>query len=312
MLFSMQCVNRWLVVAAICLSVVVGFCQSFPDAIAKSRALLEAGKAEQAENLLRSLLASQPESAEAHFLLGYALFREQKARESLAEFTAGARYRRPGADELKVVAGDYVLLKDYSAADRWFSQVVAESPSDAEAWYLLGRTKFNEGEFRPAISEFEHALSLSPRYVEAENNIGLCLKELNEFQKAREAFETAILWEGEAASDAQPFLNIGWLLSDQRQYTDAVPFLVKAAAIAPENPAVHEALGKTYLGLDKLAEAQSELEKAIAESPDISSLHFKLAQVLRREGLTDRAKQEFEICEKLNGAHSSPITPNPP
>ena len=64
--------------------------------------------------------------------------------------------------------------------------------------------------------------------------------------------------------------------------------------------------------MNKLPGAQAELEQAVTLSPDTSALHYKLAQVLRREGQQDRAQQEFAICEKLNGAHSSAKTPNPP
>jgi tetratricopeptide (TPR) repeat protein len=210
------------------------------------------------------------------------------------------------------VAGDYVMLSDFSDADKWFSQVVSETPNDADAWYLLGRTKYNENEFADAISSFEHALTLQPKYVEAENNIGLCWKELNDHDKARAAFQAAIDWQGETPVDAQPFLNLGALLADSNQGADAVPYLAKAVVLSPRNPAIHEELGKVYLAMNKLPEAQGELEKAVTLSPDTSSLHYKLAQVLRKEGLQDRAQQEFAICEKLNGAHSSAKTPNPP
>lgn len=287
-------------------------CQTPADPVAQARSLLDAGKVEEPESILRAYIAKNPSSADAHFLLGYALFRNQKPTESLAEFTAGAKFRRPRADELKIVAGDYVMLSDFSDADKWFSQVVSETPNDADAWYLLGRTKYNENEFAAAISSFEHALNLHPRYVEAENNIGLCWKELNDHDKARAAFQAAIDWQGETPVDAQPFLNLGTLLADNNQGADALPYLAKAVGLSPKNPAVHEELGKVYLAMNKLPEAQAELEQAVTLSPDTSALHYKLAQVFRKEGLQDRAQQEFAICEKLNGAHSSAKTPNPP
>ena len=120
------------------------------------------------------------------------LLREQKAVESLAEFTAGARIRRPKADELKTVASDYVLLGDFADADKWFTEVTQEDPKDAGAWYLLGRTKYNENAFADAISSFERALALRPKYIEAENNLGLAWRELNNPEKAKAAFQTAI------------------------------------------------------------------------------------------------------------------------
>ena len=286
--------------------------QAAMDPLAEARAMLDAGKTQEPEAILRNYLADNPTSADAHFLLGYVLFRRQKATESLAEFTTGAKFRRPRADELKIVAADYVMLNDYSDADKWFSQVVAETPSDADSWYLLGRTKYSENEFQAAISAFEQTLVLHPRHIEAQNNIGLCWKELNDREKARTAFQAAIDWQGDTPTDAQPFLNLATLLADEQKNDQALPFLTKAAALSPNNPAIHEELGKVYLAMNKLSEAQAELERAVALAPDASALHYKLGQILRKQGLEDRAQQEFAICERLNGAHSSTKIPNPP
>jgi tetratricopeptide (TPR) repeat protein len=305
-------INLRLIVAVAVLYSAPALTQMPPDALLQARSLLDQGRVADSEDRLRDLLAANPGNTEAHFLLGYALFREQKAKESLAEFTAGAKSRRPRADELKVVAADYVMLGDYADADKWFSEVVAETPNDSDAWYLLGRTRYNANKFTAAIDAFEHALTLRPDHVEAENNIGLAWKELNQGEKARAAFQSAIDWQGDSPHDPQPFLNLGVLLSNSNQNEQAIPVLKKAISIDPKNPAVHEQLGKIYMAIERLPEAQSELEQAVALAPDTSALHYKLGQILRKQGLGDRAQQEFAICERLNGAHSSSKTPNPP
>lgn len=290
----------------------VALCQPANNPLAEARKLLDAGAFAKSEELLKSYVAGNPTSADGHFLLGYALFREKKAKESLAEFTAGAKYRRPKADELKTVASDYVLLGDYADADKWFSEVVTETPNDADTWYLLGRTKYSESNFREAIPCFEHSLQLRPKNVEAENNLGLSWREMNDPAKARAAFLAAIEWEGDRPADPQPFLNLGTLLADQQELKQSVPYLTKAASISPDNPRIHAELAHVYEASSNLAKAQGELERAVALAPNASELHFKLGRIYRREGLSDQAAREFALCDKLNGTHSSVDTPNPP
>ncbi|MGD0417866.1 MAG: tetratricopeptide repeat protein [Terriglobales bacterium] len=304
-----QIISCGLLLLTVCARIAV--CQQQPDPLANERALLTGGKLAESEAAILIYLKTNPSSADAHFLLGYVLFREKKARESLAEFTAGAKFRRPRPDELKVVASDYVMLGDFGDADKWFSEVVADAPNDADANYLLGRTKFNENDFPAAISSFERALILHPKYVEAENNIGLAWRELNDLEKAEAAFRAAIEWQGDAPGDAQPFLNLGTLLADQSRIEQAIPYLDKAAVLSPDNPTVHEELSHVYAAQQNLPKAQSELEKAVTLAPNISSLHFKLGQIYRKEGMRDRAREEFAVCAKLSGAHSSDKTPNP-
>jgi len=281
------------------------------DPLPGPRAFLAEGKLDKSEAALHDYLAAHPASADAHFLLGYVLFREKKATESLAEFTAGARTRHPKAEEFKTIASDYVLLRDYSDAEKWFTEVTRETPNDADAWYLLGRTKFNENSFTDAVSCFERAMTLHPRYIEAENNLGLALKELNELEEAKQAFRTAIDWQGANPVDSQPFLNLGAMLAEGGELDKAIPLLAKAAAISPENPRIHEELGSVYEKQHDLPKAQAELEQAVALAPSTSGLHFKLGQIYRRLGMSEPAQHEFEMCEKLNSTHSSTSTPNP-
>jgi tetratricopeptide (TPR) repeat protein len=289
-----------------------GVCQQSLDSLAKARSLLDQSKTQEAEAALRDELKIHPTSAEAHFLLGYVLFREQKPTESLAEFTVGAKYRQPSTDDLKIVASDYVMLSDFGDADKWFTQVVVARPGDADTWYLLGRTKFSETNYRDAVTSFERTLALRPRYVEAANNLGLSWKALGDVDKARTSFRNAIDLQGEPPQDAQPFLNLGALLADQNELDKALPLLEKAAEMAPSNPSIHEELAKAYVAKQDLPKAQKELEAAIALAPDISSLHYKLAQIYRKEGLTQQAEKEFAKCEELGSTHSSTKTPNPP
>jgi len=292
-------------------SLKIVFGQSPADPLAEARELLTAGRLSKSEASIRSYLKDHPDSADAHFLLGFVLFREQKATESLAEFTAGAKVRRPKASELETVASDYVLLGDFADADKWFTEVTAETPNDSHAWYLLGRTKYNEGRYDEAVSSFEKALSLRPKYVEAENNLGLSLRELNKLDQAQAAFQAAIDWQGTEPADAQPYLNLGGLLADQGDLDQAIPLLLKAVTLSPDNPKTHEQLGAAYAAQNDLPKAQSELERAVALAPDTSALHFKLGEIYRKQKMRDLAQHEFAICAKLNSTHSSSTTPNP-
>lgn len=293
------------------LCVLLGASQRTANPLEEARSRLAAGDFRQSEIIVRDYIKDNPSSAEARFLLGDILFREQRARESLAEFTAGAQLREPGPDELRTVASDYVLLGDYADADKWFSEVTSKMPNDPEAWYLLGRTKYNENRFAEAISGFGHVLALRPRNVQAEDNLGLSQQGLGHSDDAKAAFQKAIEWQGDAPVDAQPFLNLGILLADQGDFRQAAEYLVRATALAPKNPKIHEELARAVQAHGDLDQAQTELETAVKLAPNAAGLHFKLGQIYRRRGLNQRAQQEFAICERLNATHSSTEVPNP-
>ena len=277
------------------------------------RSLIANGSLPEAEQNLRAQIAAQPGSADAHYLLGYVLFREAKAKESLAEYTEAARYRKPDAYDLRVVGADYVVLGDYSDADKWFTQSLAWAPGDALTWYYLGRTKYNENRFEEAVRAFEKTLQLDPRNIKAEDNLGLSLQALQRPDEAQEAYKRAIEWQAnDPHKNFAPFLDMGALLLEQDQAREATPYLEESVRIAPESVKAHQQLGKAYFAQQDFTKAQRELEKALELSPNDAPSHYVLGQIYRKQGLSARAKEQFEVFAKLNGSHSTQETPELP
>jgi tetratricopeptide (TPR) repeat protein len=271
----------------------------------------EEGSFAGGEAEVREFLTQYPASADAHYLLGYILYREVHAKESLSEYSLAAQHRKPTAMELEIVALDYVLLGDFIDADRWLSKSLSWEPANALGWYYLGRARYNENRFTEAIDAFNSCLKLEPRNVKAEDNIGLSQEGLNHPEEAAKAFQLAISWQDEASEkNAQPFLNLGRLLADQGKADAGLPYLLRATELAPQNAKCHEELGRAYAKLKQLKNAQAELQQAVQLAPNSSSLYFELGMTYRDQGLKEQAKQEFDRCAALNSTHSSVETPN--
>jgi tetratricopeptide (TPR) repeat protein len=261
----------------------------------KADLLARNGQLPAAEAAAREFLQGHPTSADGHFLLGSILFLQSKATESLAEYTEGAKFRVPGARDLKVVGSDYVLLSDFADADKWFTKVVEWTPQDVQAWYDLARTKYNENRFEEAIDAFKKVLELDPANVKALDNLGLSYGALERNDEAISAYQRAIaLAERNADKNPGPYLDLGSLLIDINREAESLPLLTQALALSPADYRVHRELGKAYLHLSELEKARAELEKAIELAPRNAPLHFMLAQVYRKQGLADKAKLETE------------------
>ena len=306
-----------------------------PEAgLGEAKSLLQRGRLSEAERAVRQYLAKEPKSAEGHFLLGYILFREirgkasqeesagevrghnpdailskfsdKQARASLAEFTEGAKYHLPNAFDLKVVALDYVLLRDFVDAEKWLTRSLEWNPNDFDTWYHLGRTKYNLQRFREAISAFNHCLELDPKNVQAEDNVGLSYAGLLRTEEAIAAFRTAIAWQAQRKiKDPGPFLDLGSLLLDQNRVEEAVPYFVQAVEISPQDPSAHGELGKAYFRLKQLAKAQTEMERAVELAPRNAPFHYVLGQIYQKEGFKDKAKLEFDRTSALTAPDSA-------
>jgi Flp pilus assembly protein TadD len=166
------------------------------------------------------------------------------------------------------------------------------------------------------VSAFQQCLKLVPKDARAEDNLGLAYQGLNRIPDAITAFQTAIEWQkASPLQNPEPFIDLGALLLDQNRPKEAVSYLLQALAISPEayrsqgmaelEPRVHEHLAKAYSRLNEMARAQTELEKAVALSPNDAHLHYLLGQVYRREGLADKAKAELDHYTAMADAQNT-------
>ncbi len=276
------------------------------DDLAKAKQSAHDAHWADAERLLQSYLAGHAASVEAHYLLAFTLFREDKPEASLAEYTHAAQLQTPSAQDLRWVALDYVLLQDYADADKWITRSLQEDAHNSEAWYEMGRIKYQENRFAEAIAAFQKALVMTPKLVKAENNLGLAYEGLNQKDEAVRAYHQAIEWQAQAAiKSEQPLLNLGILLSDEGQIADALPLLQQAEAIAPKYEKTHATLGKLYLRQGNLNGAEEEFEQAVAIDPKSASIHFQLGQVYRKQGKASQATAEFAKASEIDGSTSS-------
>ena len=305
-------------------------------ALRKAKSLLQKGLVTQAEKATRQFLSQHVDSADGHYLLGYILFeevrekyvgeekkqgenfryndtvdaglastRDAKARESLAELSAGARYRAPGASDLKIVGLNYLLLKDLPSAEKWLTASVALASQDAQAWFYLGRTKYSETKYAGAIEAFQHCLKLDPENASTEYNVALSYEGLNQNDEAIQAYQRAIAWDAMSkVKSVDPFIGLARLYLHRSQPERAVTYLEQAVAAFPQVALAHEELGKAYSVLHRMPEAQQQLEKAVQLLPQKASAQCLLGQVYQQEKMIAKAQAEFERCSALRNAES--------
>lgn len=275
-------------------------------------AKIDTGQFPAAETDLRALLRLDPSSSKTNFLLGYVLFREGQYVDSLAAYTAGARFGAPDPDDLLIVSSDYIQLRSYPDAVRWLTYVTEQAPDNARAWYLLGRTQYQLDRPEEALHAFEHCLQIKPRNLPAKYNAGLALERLQRNADAESAYREAITWATQDhIADPQPWLDLGNLLLAQQKFRDAANVLATAVATAPNNPLCQQQLGVALDRAGDYAQAVTAFERAIALAPKADRAHYYLARTLRQLGRTQQAAEEFALVDKLHSSHEGQETPNP-
>lgn len=266
----------------------------------RGKALVNLGQYQEASASLESYRLAHPQSEDAAYLLAYILFRQNKPANSLRLFTEAGKLKNPTADDLKIVALDYVLLNDYDDAARYLEKSLAIDPTNTEVRYHLGRVLYQQNRFDLAIIAFQKVLQRDPTNVKAQDNLGLSLEAKNEIEPAIAAYRKAIAFdEPQAAHNEQPYLNLGTLLEKSDRLEEAIPWLVRATTIAPSFGKAHYQLAKVYFEMNRFENARQEAERSVSLDSGDSTDHYLLGRIYQRTGKTELAKEQFRITEEL-------------
>jgi len=262
-----------------------------------------------AESALRSYLQSHSNSADALYMLGFALNRENRPAASLSAYTQAAAITKPTSDDLKIVGLDYALLDDYADAMQWLEQAVSLDSKNKDAWYYLGRAYYTKARLSDARKAFQRVLDLDPVNAKAENNLGLILETEGKPDAAIKAYRDAIAWQERGSQlSEQPYVNLGNLLAEKGRIQEAIAPLEKAVALAPHNAYCRMTLGVCYRKLGEMKKAQRELERATELEPENPTAHYQLGRVYKDMNQLDLAKKEFGRTAELQGRASKPIS----
>ncbi len=264
------------------------------------KAMTQAGCQEGAELILRQYLLGAPASAQAHALLGLVKFREGEADKSLDEYSLAAKYGNIDADDLRIVALDYVKLHDLSSAERWLKASIKKENKDWRTWRYLGGVEYSEEHPAEAASAFQECLVLDSKNVLAEDGLARSHEAQGQSERAASEYRMAILWNSKRPDKSWlPLLHYGSYLRRAGRLTESIENLTQAVSISPGDWEAHTELGQAYKAVGDLQAAENEVEIAIKLAPERIRLHMILAQIYRHEGQKDKSAAEIQIYTSL-------------
>lgn len=118
------------------------------------------------------------------------------------------------------------------------------------------------------------------------------------YAKAHEDYDLAI-----AADDSywRPWFNKGNLLArDEHRFSEALPFLDKAAELNPESAEIFNNRGLTHQALGDTKAAMHDFERGIAVDPNNADAHSNIGTLLYEQGRYRESAEWYEKATKLN------------
>jgi tetratricopeptide (TPR) repeat protein len=238
-----------------------------------------------------------------HYNKGITLNSVADYDEALAEFKKAVQVE-PGFSKGHVNLGvTYSLLGEEDKALESFKTAVEADPEEPEGWRNLGITYRNLKEYDKARDAYEHMVALDPEDSDGMESLGEMYLMEEDYTKALESFTKVAEVRGE---DAWLQFQIGSANFSLEQFEDAAVAYQKSAALAKtagdmdlyRNGMFN--LSSAYLRLEQYEGAVSTLQQLLSVE-DTVEVHERLGQAYAKQGMTDKALEEYEKAEALKG-----------
>ncbi len=258
----------------------------------------------QAEQQLATTIERTPDSPALLEVLGSVFLIDRKP------LNAAIAFKKADAIRPLPTRARYGLVLAYISLHRgdWarpeLERLAAAEPGAATYRYWLGRLDYDAGQYNAAIDRFRQTLERDPAFVRAYDNLGLTYEALNQQDQALTYYRKAIALNRRAASRSPwPALNLGILLRNLGQATEAEALLREAVGYDAALPQAHYQLGMLLEQENRLDDAVAALTRAGSLDADYAEPHYALARIYRRLGRSEEAGAALARFQRLHDAH---------
>jgi putative PEP-CTERM system TPR-repeat lipoprotein len=280
---------------------------------------LAGGKVQQAKGLLDELVKTDKENTKAYYMLAaieknagnsdkaleiYKRIQEINRDETLAEYKSGLIYIEKNQLDLASASAER-LVKSYpkkadghrlkglvsyqqkNYADAMLSlQTSIKIMPNIEAFYFLGLSYYNRGEYESALSQFRKILDVVPSSRQARLMTGNILLAQKRVDDAIDQFSKVIK---DNDNDAVAHNMLGSAYMSKGMFEEGMRELNRATKIDPKIVDAHLKKGYYYFSRGKNSEGESELATAVQAAPDVLNSRLLLASYHMSTGKTAKA-----------------------
>ncbi len=229
---------------------------------------------------LQHALKLDPTSLTARYTLGNAFLQQEAWQSAIdtfkalieidpfhakAHFSLGTAYRRIG--ETEVAQRNLRRFEVLSVEEEQLTHLkrfVRLNPTNAEAWYRLGRTQLKRQLYAEATQSLERYIALAPQETRGYEALGYAHFQQQNYKQTVAMYQKAVQQKPNVATYRNSLAGAYLMLE---QYSEAIEQYQTAIHLKPSEPRFYLNLSKAY----KLAGAHTEAEKTYQEYERLTS-----------------------------------------
>ena len=259
--------------------------------IAHARILMAAGKKDDAITELRRITSQAQDSMEAHYFLALAYWQNQQLAQAKTELVETRRIAPDSVLVERSLTQLHMELGEMQPAQEIAEAMVQKRSTSAPDRLLLGMVYLRQGATAKARAEFTTARQLAPADANASLDIAQTYAVERKWAEAQKEFENALTLNPRLIQALEGLANVHVKKGAPGEATARVGQFV---AKYPDDAQGHLLLGTLQLAQKNYPAAKSEFQRSIQLDPKLLMAHLHLASTQQAQGDIAGAIQAYE------------------
>ncbi len=192
----------------------------------------------------------------------------------------------------------------HEAAER-FVQALALDPNLAEAHYLLGLVRQQDGRPEAALQSFQAALKIDPRYAQAQARV--CELAADSARARETGYANAVTACRRAVRlnprDPEPHFHIGWVQARLGNHAAAIQEYTTVLQLDAKFPRARFGLAMSYIDSQDTDRAIPLLREVVVAEPANTNARFQLGSALAKKGDCEAAVEWLKTATESAQKH---------
>jgi tetratricopeptide (TPR) repeat protein len=229
----------------------------------------------------------------------------------------------------KVWKNDYLL----------YSDIIEKSPNKARGWGSRGDVLKDQGYFQEALTDYNRAIQINPKYTTALNNRASVYEKLNKYDLALDDYNRAILSDSTYfkaynnrgllyiklaqydlalldlnkavklhANFKEVYINRASVHVSRGEFVEAIADCDSALRIAPKDASTYCNRGIANMNLGNTYASISDFSNAIKYNPNLAIAYYNRALVYGRQNLMNDAIRDYSQAIFINNQYKEAYT----
>jgi len=258
---------------------------------------------DKAKPIFEQLSKEVPNDWRPYYYLGMIAGRQRNDSLATGYFEKVTRLAEWNGDAWWLIGSSYFEKGEYQKLVDAMERAKKAIPKDSRVHFLLGLAYSRMERNEEALAALRRSLELKPDYMDAISTLALTLDGLHRYQESDSLYERAL--QIDPASHLI-LNNYGYSLAERGlQLERALKMSLQAVGDDPGNSSYLDTAGWVYFRLGKYHEASEYIAKAIAAGGASATVYEHMGDILSRLGKKQEAGQYWKQALEMNSENQA-------